>query len=197
MNISNKNYKHIKTNRVSVSKTYKFFTIFIISLLFGCASTSTVLSDFDETIDFENYNTFVLCIDDLFVENIKYPKSDNNTIRQLIGDQIELHMINTGHKTNVLNPQLQAGFKIVIEQKANTFTNCEIQDDYNYWRECTIKTVTYNEETLVVYVSDIEKNQIIWQASKTCDLNRSKKAIKPYLEELVESLFNEYPKINY
>jgi len=197
MKFSNSIHDHIKTDKYSVSKIYKLFKLFIISLLFGCASTNAVLSDFDETIDFDGYNTFVLCIDDLFVENTKYPKSDNNNIRQLISDQIELHMINTEHKTNVLNPQLQAGFQIVIEQKANTFTNCEIQDDYNYWRKCSINTVNYTEETLVVYVSDIEKNQVIWQASKTCDLNRSKKALKPYIEELVESLFNEYPKLNY
>lgn len=176
-------------------KIYKLLTLIIIGILLGCASTEAVLSEFDETIDFDSYNTFVLCIDDLFVENTKYPKSDNNNIRQLIGDQIEIHMINKGHETNVLNPQLQVGFQIVIEQKADTFTNCEIQDDYNYWRKCSIDTVTYTEETLVVYASDIEKNQIIWQASKTCDLNRSKKALKPYIEELVETLFNEYPKV--
>lgn len=197
MNFLYKNHEYIKTNRFLVSKFFKLFSLFVISLLFGCASTNAVLSDFDETIDFDSYNTFVLCIDDLFVENTKYPNYDNNNIRKLIGDQIELHMINTKHKTNVLNPQLQAGFQIVIEQKANTFTNCEIQDDYNYWRKCTINTVNYTEETLVVYVSDIEKNQVIWQASKTCDLNRSKKTLKPYIEELVESLFNEYPKLNY
>ena len=114
-----------------------------------------------------------------------------------VGSTTNLARKMQSHKTNVLNPQLQAGFQIVIEQKANTFTNCEIQDDYNYWRKCTINTVNYTEETLVVYVSDIEKNQVIWQASKTCDLNRSKKTLKPYIEELVESLFNEYPKLNY
>ena len=116
MNFSYKNHEYIKTIRYSVSKLFKLFSLFIICLLFGCASTNVVLSDFDETIDFDSYSTFVLCIDDLFVENTKYPKSDNNNIRKLIGDQIELHMINTGHKTNVLNPQLQAGFQIVIEQ---------------------------------------------------------------------------------
>ena len=177
-------------------KLHKLHTILVISIFFGCASSNVVLSDFDETIDFDSYTTFVFCIDDLFVENTKYPKSDNNTIRKLISNQIELHMINKGHKTNVINPQLQVGFQIVIEKKMNTFTNCEIQDNYNYWEKCTINTVEYTEETLVVYVSDFEKNQIIWQASKICDFKRSKKALKPYIEELVESILNEYPKVN-
>jgi len=174
---------------------FKLFTIIIISILFSCASTEAVLSEFDESIDFDTYTTFVICIDDLFVENTNYPNYDNNNVRALISDAIEIQMIKRGHKTNVQNPQLQAGFRLMVEEKEATFTNCEIKDDYNYWRECTIKTVKYTEETLVVYVSDFKKNQIIWQASIKCDLNRSKKRLQEYVNQLIETLYNEYPKL--
>ena len=158
-------------------KTLKKFSFILVIMLFGCASTEVVLSEYDESIDFDQYNTFVLCIDDLFVENTLYPNYDNNEVRQLIGDAIEKEMVTLGHKTNVLNPQLQAGFKLIVEKKEATFYNCEVSDEYNYWRESTIDTIVYTEETLVVYVSDFEKNQIIWQASMTCNLNRSKSKI--------------------
>ena len=176
-------------------KTLKRFSFILLIMLFGCASTEVVLSEYDESIDFDQYNTFVLCIDDLFVENTLYPNYDNNEVRQLIGDAIEKEMVTLGHKTNVLNPQLQAGFKLIVEKKEATFYNCEVSDEYNYWRESTIDTIVYTEETLVVYVSDFEKNQIIWQASMTCNLNRSKSKLQPYVNELVEILFNEYPKV--
>ena len=76
---------------------------------------------------------------------------------------------------------------------------------WNNWHECIasdIMNLSQTKQMVFKYqrhraLSDIEKNQIIWQASKTCDLNRSKKALKPYIEELVETLFNEYPKLNY
>ncbi len=176
-------------------KTLKTLSFLFVFTLFSCASTEAVLSEFDEDADFDNYTTFVICVDDLFVENSRYPNYDNNKVRELIGEAIENEMITKGHKTNVLNPQLQAGFKLLVEEKEATFTNCEIKDEFSYWRECTIDTVVYTEETLVVYVSDFSKNQIIWQASIKCDLNRSDKNLKDYVNELVQNLFNEYPKV--
>lgn len=176
-------------------KTLKHFSFIVLLMLFGCASTEAVLSEFDESVDFDQYNTFVLCIDDLFVENTLYPEYDNNEVRRLIGDAVENQMEVLGHKTNVLDPQLQAGFRLIVEKKEATFYNCEINDEYNYWRESTIDTIVYTEETLVVYVSSFEKNQIIWQASLTCNLNRSEAKLKAYVNELVETLFNEYPKV--
>ena len=77
-----------------------------------------------------------------------------------------------------------------------TFTNCDLQEDYNYWQTCTINTVTYTDETLVLYVSDLQKNQIIWQASINCELNKPKEELKSYVMNLVEKLFNKYPKTN-
>lgn len=175
-------------------KTLKFLSLSLVFLLFGCASTSSIISEFDEEVDFDSYSTYVLCIDDLFVENTNFPNHDNNEVREIIGDAIEKQMEKRGHKTNVLNPELQAGFRLVVQEKEATFTNCDQQSEYEYWKECTIDTVIYTEETLVLYVSDINKNQVIWQASVTCDLNRSKNKIEGYVNQLVESLFNEYPK---
>ena len=174
-------------------KALKFLSTIMVLTLFGCASTNAVLSEFDESIDFDNYTTYVLCIDDLFVENTNYPNHDNNKVRAMIGDAIEKQMERRGHKTNVLNPELQAGFRLVVQQKEATFTNCEHESEYGYWKECTIDTVIYTEETLVLYVSDIDKNQVIWQASLTCDLNKSKGKIEAHINELVEAMFNEYP----
>jgi len=176
-------------------KSLKFLPVILILTLFGCASTSAVLSEFDEDIDFDNYSTFVLCIDDLFVENTNYPNYDNNEVRALIGEAIEKQMERKDHKTNVLKPELQAGFQLIVQEKETTFTNCEQESEYGYWKECTIDTVVYTEETLVLYVSDINMNQVIWQASITCDLNRSKGKLQAYVNELVEKLFNEYPKV--
>lgn len=170
----------------------------ILILIFGCASTSDVkvLYDFDETANFNDYTTFVICVDDLFVENSNYPKYDNNTVRQLIGKEIEDQMEGLGYKTNVIRPELQAGFQLLIVEEEAMFTNCDLHENYNYWQSCTIKNVTYTEETLVVYVSDLQKNQVIWQASVDCDLNRPEIALKNYVMDIVDKLFDKYPKSN-
>ncbi len=179
-------------------KFLKSFYPFIFLLILGCASVSesSILSEFDETAKFNDFQTFVICVDDLFVENTNYPKYDNNVVRQMIGKEIESQMEGLGYKTNVLNPELQAGFQILIVEHEATFTNCDLQEDYNYWQTCTINTVTYTDETLVLYVSDLQKNQIIWQASINCELNKPKEELKVYIMDLVEILFKEYPKTN-
>jgi hypothetical protein len=166
--------------------------------IFGCASTADlkVLSDYDETATFNDFQTFVICIDDLFVDNSNYPKHDNNMVRQLIGKEIEGQMESLGYRTNVIKPELQAGFQLLIVQEEATFTNCDLQENYNYWQTCTIKNITYTEETLVVYVSDLQKNQVIWQASVPCDTNKPEQVLKSYVMDLVDKLFDKYPKTN-
>ena len=84
---------------------------------------------------------------------------------------------------------------MIVEEKEATFTNCEHQDEYSYWEECTIDTIVYTEETLVVYVSDFNRKQIIWHASIECDMNRAEAKLTDYIDGLVEMLFNEYPRL--
>lgn len=175
-------------------KTLKLISYSIVLLLFGCAASSDLISEFDETVDFDKYSTFVICIDDLYVENTQYPNYDNNAVREIIAEEVEAQMIKKGHKTNVIKPELQAGFQLIVEEKEATFTNCEVRDEMSYWEECTINTEIYTEETLVLYVSDFSMNQVIWQASIKCDMNRSKGKLPAYVKELVTKLFNEYPK---
>lgn len=174
-------------------KTLFRYTIGLF-LVFGCASTSEVIYDYNLEIDFDTFNTYVLCIDDLFVENYNYPSLDNQNIRQLLGTAVSDEMELRGHRTNVFNPQLQVGFRIVIAEETVEFNNCEHSGELEYWEECKIHNETYQKETLIAYVAEFETNNIIWQASINCDLNKAKRNLKPYIEELTSQLFETYPK---
>ncbi len=170
-------------------------TLLALSLVFNCASTEVVISEFDETINFDAYSSFVLCVEDLLVEYENNPGYDNPEVRDLIGTEIEKQMIKRGHKLDVMNAELQAGFELILESNELTFENCNSYGEYEYWDETTIETFVYTEETLVLYVSDMGKNQIIWQASIVCDLNISKKRLPEYINEIVDMVFNEYPRV--
>jgi hypothetical protein len=180
-------------------KTLRITMLFAIFVLIKCAVPNSLSSEFDESIDFDSYSTYVVCVDDFFVENTSYPNYDNKEVRQLIGNEIAVQMERRGHKTNVAEPQLQAGFKILLRDEEVIFSNCDEQSEYEYWDTCTINKEIYTQETLVFYVSDINKNQVIWQAKIDCDLNKSKKELHKYISQLVAKVFNEYPtkrKIN-
>lgn len=175
-------------------RIYSFITGLLFLLLFNCAATSEVVYDYNLNIDFNQYNTYVLCLEDFKVEHINYPNLDNDYLRNLIGDAVAVEMEEKAHKTNVFEPQLQAGFRIIISEKTVEFKNCEHSKDLEYWENCTIHQETYDEETLIAYVADFKTNKVLWHASTICDLNKSKKKLKPYVDGLVSDLFETYPK---
>ena len=175
-------------------KSYKLLSILSFVIIVGCASTNEVVYDYNLEADFNKYETYVLCLDDFFVEHPNHPELDNEDTRRLIGDAVELEMERKDHRTNVLKPQLQAGFRILISEESAEFKDCEHADDLEYWENCTIHTKKYEEETLVVYVADFETKKVLWHASILCELKQPDKKLKPYIDGLVRALFDTYPK---
>ncbi|MCA0153921.1 DUF4136 domain-containing protein [Winogradskyella vincentii] len=175
-------------------KTVNKLLLLLFAIILGCASTSEVVYDYNLEVDFNQYDTYVLCMDDFFVEHTNHPDLDNEEVRRIIGDAVALEIENKGHRTNVLKPQLQAGFRLLISEETAEFTDCEHSEELEYWESCTIHTETYEEETLVVYVADFETKKVIWHASIVCDLQQSEKKLKPYIYDLVSDLYDTYPK---
>ncbi|WP_282043434.1 DUF4136 domain-containing protein [Winogradskyella flava] len=167
---------------------------FLLLLLYNCAATTEVVYDYNLNVDFNQYDTYVLCIGDFAVEHNDYPQLDNDQVRRIIGDAVAEEMESKAHRTNVLSPQLQAGFRILISEETVEFKNCEHSEQLEYWEECKIHLETYEEETLIVYVADFETNDVLWHASVLCDLNKAKRKLEPYIKGLVNDLFDTYPK---
>lgn len=190
-------YRFPKFNGIQNQRVMRIkmvFSVMILAVLMNCATTNEVLYDYNLNVDFNQYDTFVLCMDDFFVEHTNHPKLDSEETRQLIGDAVEIEMEDRGHRTNVFDPQLQAGFRIIISEETTQFKDCENSEDLEYWEDCTIHQKTYEEETLVVYVADFKTHKVLWHASIICELNKPKKQLKPYIRELVKDLFETYPK---
>lgn len=175
-------------------KIYQVLSGIVLVLLFNCAASTEVVYDYNLETNFNDYDTYVLCVDDFFVEHSKHPNLDNENIRRLIGDAVAIEMENKDHRTNVFDPQLQAGFRLLISEETAEFENCEHSKELEYWENCTIHTETYEEETLVVYVADFNTNKVLWHASILCDLNKPEKKLQAYIQALVSDLFETYPK---
>lgn len=175
-------------------RVYKVISGLLFVLLFSCAATSEVIFDYNQEVDFNKYGTYVLCMDDFFVENPNYPRLDNEKNRQLIGDAVAIEMESKAHRTNVLEPQLQAGFRLLISEETIQFTNCEHSKDLEYWENCKLHEESYDKETLIVYVADFNTNKVLWHASISCDLDKPKNKQQSYINGLVKDLFATYPK---
>lgn len=176
-------------------KTFQILYLLSFLLVLSCATASSVVFDYDIDEDFNQHSTFIICEDDLIVENSKYPNYDNEFIRQLLSEEVESKLENFGLKVDTEDPDLQAGFRLVISEESVDFKDCSHLGEFEYWETCTITTETYTTETLIVYVSNLEKNQIIWQASMPCNMNTSKSKLKSHISEIVNALLETYPDI--
>ncbi len=175
-------------------RVYSVISGLLFLLLSNCATTSEVVYDYNLEVDFNQYDTYVLCMDDFFVDDLNHPNLDNEQLRQLIGDAVAIEMENKAHRTNVFDPQLQAGFRLLIHEETAQFKSCEYSEDLEYWENCKLQEETYEQETLVVYVSDFKTNKVLWHASISCYLNTSKNKRQSYINGLVKDVFATYPK---
>ncbi|MEM9680720.1 MAG: DUF4136 domain-containing protein [Bacteroidota bacterium] len=175
-------------------KTKVLYVLVFANMIIGCASSGEVVYDYNLETDFENYNTFVVCTDDMTVTNTSFPNYDNETIRAFLADAVEDEMKLRDHTLNNLEPQLQVGFKIVLREETTSFRNCTHSDELEYWEDCKVHDVIYMQETLIVYVSDFETLEVLWQASVSSDMNTSKNKLKSNIDEMVSRLFATYPR---
>ncbi|XLS30661.1 DUF4136 domain-containing protein [Flavobacteriaceae bacterium M23B6Z8] len=162
-------------------------------LLFNACGGSKVIAEQDPNTDFRSYETFVICAEDLLVKDTKYPEYDNEEMRMQIKRSLENEMKERGYAIENSNPQLQVGFKFVVDDQEVSITNCFDEDEYSYWAGCKIETYNYAEQSLIIYVSDLEKDQIIWQGSIVKGLTMSPEKMKRTIDRTIEKIFNEYP----
>lgn len=175
-------------------KMFKVIIVMILMLSFSCASTSDVVYDYNLDIDFNRFNTYVLCVDDLFVEHTNMPTIDNKKIRNYLAETVAYEMETRDHRTNILNPQLQVGFIITLSETTTTFKDCESTNRLSYWETCQIGEKTYLKENLVVYVANYKTKEIIWQASTTFKPGIPKNMLQFHIEHVVAQMFETYPK---
>lgn len=172
--------------------TKLLFFLVAILLSYSCGS-SKVIAEANPETDFKAYQTFVICAEDLLVKDTNYPEYDNVETRQQIKKALEKEMITRGYKLNESSPQLQVGFKFVVKDQEVSITNCYDSDEYSYWAGCKIETYNYAEQSLVIYVSDLDKNQIIWQGSIIKGLSISPEKLQRTIDRTISKILNEYP----
>jgi hypothetical protein len=166
-----------------------FVCLFVI---YGCTDLN-IYSDFDEQIDFSIYNTYKICIEDLEVGHKNFPDYDNNFNRNRIKNAIEYEMNKIGYQLDEINPEIQVGFQIIIKDQQMSVKSCSGIGVYDYWPQCWINTYEYTEGSLLIYISEIQKNQIIWQGSASAVLNIEPQKLKKNIAKIVGQIFKGYP----
>lgn len=168
------------------------YVLLIVFFLYGCTGL-TILSDHDSAIDFASYKSYTLCRSDTKVANETQPLYDNSLNRSRIKKAIEAEMNELGYQQNDSTSELLTGFHIVIKDRSVMTSQCHDFEYYQYWPECTVNTYFYTEGTLIIYVTDISKNQIIWQGSAEGILDIKEKDMEKVIRKTVDEIFEKYP----
>ena len=167
------------------------FYLAIAPFLFWACSGMNVDSSFDTNSKFSSYKTYSICTDDLRSENGNNAVYDNPETRQLIREAIEGEMAKY-YKPNESDPDLLVGFEMVVKDKKVIYRNCRA-DKENGGPVCTLETTNYTEGTLLIYVTDLKKDIVIWQASANGVLNDAPLKTKKLVNKTVGRLFEEFP----
>lgn len=171
----------------------KNICLFFIYIFLSACTGLTIRSDHDSQVDFKKYKTYTLCQADMQVEDEKQPLYDNSLNRNLIKKAIENEMNSRGYVREDTSPELLAGFHIIIKDRTVMSSNCRDFGQYQYWPECRINTYFYTEGTLIIYVTDISKNQVIWQSSAEGVLDIEPREMERVINITVSEIFKKFP----
>lgn len=169
----------------------KIMPILLSLLLVACQPTE-IISELDSSVDFSLYHTFSVCLDDFQIRSDEHPEYNNEKMKDYIKEAMETEM-KKYYAPNDSIPELRAGVKIIIEDKQLSYRSCDHQDDYRLWKGCSLKTNEYTEGTFLIYVADVAKNQVIWQASFSGIADGAAIENKRIIERTVKSLYQEFP----
>lgn len=166
-----------------------------IVVLWEACTDSQIKAEYDPETDFSSYKTYTVCTADMEVENQAHPAYDNVANREQIKQALQQAMNNRGYIENNTNPQLLVGFHIALKDRQIHVADCKGENEYKYWEGCKISTYTYTDGTLVIYVTDLAKNRIIWQgaANSLLDASAEHENAVRIIETAVEKIFKEYP----
>jgi hypothetical protein len=161
-------------------------------LLTGCSKLD-VTTDYDKTVIFSEYENYSFCVEDMEVTNEKHPDYDNAVNRSLIQTAMQKELEKIGFKNEEEDPELLAGFRIIIKDTSITFRSCTTRGEFTYWPECTFKTYNYTQGTLILYLTDSRKRQIIWQSTVNGVLDGQAGKMDKIIDQAVKEMFRDFP----
>jgi hypothetical protein len=114
---------------------------------------------------------------------------NRSLIQKYMGEELD----RLGYHNEESAPELLAGFKVIIKDTSVTFKSCTSRDEFTYWPECTFRTYKYTQGTLILYLTDARKRQVIWQSSVSGVLDGQSGKMDKVIARAVKDMFRDFP----
>ena len=171
----------------------KLLSFALIGLIVQSCTNVDFQSEYDNHIDFTAYQTYAICTDDLETTDTEHVQFDNSENRIRISEAMVTELNRIGYREDAENPQLEAGFNIVLNDQQVEVKSCGSEEENEYWSGCRIDIHEYTEGTLVLRLTDLEKSQVIWEGSAKGVLISDQKKLLKIIDQTIEQLFSTFP----
>lgn len=154
------------------TKTILYLSL-IFSVFYSCSSLK-VISDVNESGDFEQYKTYRWANTVQSLDK-DYPQFDNTLNRQRIKRAIDLSMEKQGYTiAKGSAADIEVDFHIHFRQNNVPYHNLDY-DEAGYFNrnQTTTELYQYEEGTLTVHIIDLKQKQLVWQGVLSRVLNVS------------------------
>ncbi len=162
-------------------------------MVVGCATTSSVITDYDRDADFSQYRTF-FWTDEFQMRNDdedegeREPLFYNTLNKKRLKQAIQREMEARGYTLSSENPDLLVNAQVLVEERT-TNQNYYPYRGYYYWGPTTN---TNKEGDIVIDLIDQNQHQLVWQGYATGVLDTQTKNREQEIKDAVTIIFAKY-----
>jgi len=190
-------------------KYLKYLAIAAIGFIFvGCATSSTIITDYDHDVSFNQYKTYYWANE--FARNSnnsKKPLFYNSLIQKRLKNAIQKQMKARGYTLNKQNPDLLVNANVLVKPNQNIKTTTTSYSPfypgfggyfgyyYGYYgnEQSTSTSINTNiQGGLVIELIDRAKRQLVWQGYEPNVLHTDTKNKRKELNQAVSKIFAQY-----
>jgi hypothetical protein len=195
-----------QTEKIRERDMYRLFGL-VALLVVGNAWGQDAFVDFDKSVDFESYKTFVWVNSDEDLSEISplwHERIRNGIIERLVeGGMTELgreeapdvyvtYFASTAQKTRVVTDHMGYGYGSSYHRRGGGMAMG--------MGTSTSRVITYDKGTLVIDIWDAERKEMVWRGSTTDTMTdnpqKMEKRLVKMLDKLVKVWNREYRKAN-
>ena len=182
-------------------KRYSFLVLLIgvIALINACGPTLKVTSDFDKSINFQQYKTFALYQTD----SIHTAISQLNQAR--IFNSIKAEMVKKGFTENNENPDLLVNPVAIFKDRVSVSSNSNYYGYGGYYRPyywgggmggsgyTTYNVDHYKDGSLIIDIVETANKKLVWQGTGNAEIDEPLKDPETKVPEIIAKIMASFP----
>jgi len=182
----------LSKQEIKMKIKFSVLMMLIVYISVSCSSSIKIQTDYDKTINFENYHSFKFLEDD----GIESLRAVNVSNKRVIENAISYELRSRGI-IDSNNPDLLVYYQTMSRTKSNV---AGYSDYYNKRYNMGLPTSSdqlylyeYEEGKLIIDIIDANEDNLVWQGIAQKALKNEGGDIENIINKAVEKMFEDFP----